>query len=96
MNNPKTIGQYLGEQRVDLSTASVDECSRLDIALAQPAGWNRAPETMFPHAAAVFFDDTSVVDGFAPNVVMLVGALSRAVDAEELLSYGFNDSRALP
>ena len=96
MSNPKTISQYLDEQRVDLSTASVDECSRLDIVLTQPAGWNRAPETMFPHAAAVFFDDTSVVDGFAPNVVILVGALSRAVDAEELLSYGFNDSRALP
>ena len=96
MSNPNTISQYLDEQRVDLSTASVDECSRLDIVLTQPAGWKRAPETMFPHAAAVFFDDTQVVEGFAPNVVVLIGALSRAVDAEEMLSYGFNDSRALP
>ena len=51
---------------------------------------------MFPHAAAVYFDDANKVDEVVPNLVVLVGSLSRVVDADALLAHGFDDSRALP
>lgn len=92
----RTISDYLADEAVDLNPASLDECSRIGIAFHHRVGWHKAPESMFPHAAAVYFDDANKVDKFAPNLVVLVGSLSRVVDADELLAHGFEDSRALP
>ncbi|MGA9873057.1 MAG: LpqN/LpqT family lipoprotein [Rhodococcus sp. (in: high G+C Gram-positive bacteria)] len=90
------MSQYLTEQGVDLRPASHDECCRLHLALAAPPGWRQVPELEVPHAAAAYFDEANIMDGFAPNVVVLVGALSRAVAAHDVLAHGFADSRALP
>lgn len=92
----RSIEAFLQQQGVELVPVHRYECDRFGLELPVPPDWEFVPEHLFPHATAVLSSPANAVDGFVPNTVVLVGKLSRSVDPESLLEYGFGDSRALP
>ena len=91
-----SIESVLQRQGVELISVLRGECDRFGLELPTLPDWEVVPEHLFPHATAVLCSPANAVDGFVPNVVVLVGKLSRSVDPDSLLERGFGDSRALP
>ena len=91
----KTIASFLHQQGVELAPVHRSECDRFGLELPTLPDWDLVPEHLFPHATVVLCSSANAVDGFVPNVVVLVGKLSRSVDPDSLLECGFGDSRAL-
>lgn len=91
-----SIEGFLEQQGVELVPVHRSECNRFGLELPKMPGWDLVPEHLFPHATAVLCSPANTIDGFVPNVVVLVGKLSRSVHPESLLDCGFGDSRALP
>ncbi|MDZ7929211.1 MAG: LpqN/LpqT family lipoprotein [Rhodococcus sp. (in: high G+C Gram-positive bacteria)] len=92
----RTIETFLRQEGVELVPVHRGECDRFGLELPTPPDWEAVPEHYSPHATAVLCSPANAVDGFVPNAVVMVGKLSRSVDPESLLQYGFGDSRALP
>ncbi|OZD82068.1 hypothetical protein CH273_09535 [Rhodococcus sp. 05-339-2] len=92
----RTIQTFLQQEGVELVPVHRDECDRFGLELSTQPDWEVVAEHLFPHATAVLWSPANTIDGFVPNVVVLVGKLSRSVHPESLLDCGFGDSRALP
>lgn len=91
-----TVAQYLANGNIEVAAVDTDRAAQLGISAVIPAGWQSAPAEQFPGATTVLVEPDMVENGFAPNAVLLVGALSDHVDAEALLDCSFTDARLLP
>lgn len=93
---PTTIAEYLNAHELQVSPLDGAAAAELGIAVPVPAGWQTLDPAQFPGATQVIVEPNLVENGFAPNAVLLVGALSRTIDPEALLALGFGDGRAMP
>ena len=90
---PTTIAEYLNAHELQVSPLDGAAAAELGITVPVPAGWQTLDPAQFPGATQVIVEPNLVENGFAPNAVLLVGALSRT---EALLALGFGDGRAMP
>lgn len=95
-STPTTIAEYLEVNAVQVAPLDGAAASELGFALELPAGWQELDPAQFPGATSVIVEPNMVENGFAPNAVLLVGRLSRAIDPNEVLELGFGDGTAMP
>lgn len=93
---PTTIAEYLNAHAIRVSPLDGAAAAELGITVPVPAGWQTLDPAQFPGATQVIVEPNLVENGFAPNAVLLVGALSRTIDPEALMALGFGDGRAMP
>ncbi|QII05460.1 hypothetical protein BH93_08770 [Rhodococcoides fascians A25f] len=93
---PTTIAEYLNANAIRVSPLDGAAAAELGITVPVPAGWQTLDPAQFPGATQVIVEPNLVENGFAPNAVLLVGALSRTIDPEALMALGFGDGRAMP
>ncbi|NLG54418.1 MAG: hypothetical protein GX542_02025 [Rhodococcus sp.] len=61
------------------------------VAIPQPAGWDVVPTEAFPGTYHVLARADRVVDGFAPNAVVMHFRLDGGVDVDDLLDSALDD-----
>ncbi|MGF0314225.1 LpqN/LpqT family lipoprotein [Rhodococcus sp. IEGM1428] len=93
---PTTIAEYLNAHAIRVSPLDGAAAAELGITVPVPAGWQTLDPAQFPGATQVIVEPNLVENGFAPNAVLLVGALSHTIDPESLMALGFGDGRAMP
>lgn len=89
-----TIAEYLVGGDVQITPVAVGEAGAPEISISVPEGWLTVDTAMFPGAYGVW--TLPPEDGWADNVVLLLGRLSKPVNAAELLECSFSDARQLP
>lgn len=91
-----TLSDYLATHEVELSPCSPDDPRHPQPELRAPEGWTTLPRDVFPHAHTVLVAPQHVVDDWAPNAVLLHGALSKWRPTDELLEVAGREPRELP
>ncbi|WP_060650163.1 LpqN/LpqT family lipoprotein [Rhodococcus pyridinivorans] len=93
---PTTLSDYLAAHEVELSPCSPDDPRHPQPELQAPDGWIVLPHDVFPHAHTVLAAPEHAADDWAPNAVLLHGALSKWRPTDELLEVAGNEVHNLP
>ncbi|AOW92553.1 hypothetical protein BFN03_07115 [Rhodococcus sp. WMMA185] len=91
-----TVKEYLDAQQVTCTPSQPDAAAPVSVTIPQLPGWELAPPEAVPGAYTVLANPTNTSENWCPNAVLLHGELSAPVDAEQLLTCAFTDSRRLP
>ncbi|WP_327142151.1 LpqN/LpqT family lipoprotein [Nocardia sp. NBC_01327] len=89
-----TIAEYLVAADIQIAPVERGSDGTPEVSIALSEDWQTIDAAMFPGAYSVF--TRLPEDGWADNVVLLVGRLSKPVNAAELLESAFTDARQLP
>ncbi|MDJ0399251.1 LpqN/LpqT family lipoprotein [Rhodococcus rhodochrous] len=91
-----TLSGYLATHEVGLSPCDPDDLRHPQPELQAPEGWITLPRDVFPHAHTVLVVPEHAVDDWAPNAVLLHGALAKWRPTDELLEVAGQEARGLP
>ncbi len=91
-----TLSDYLAAHEVELNPCNPDDLRYPQPELQAPKGWITLPRDVFPHAHTVLAAPEHVADEWAPNAVLLHGALSKWRPTDELLEVAGREARGLP
>ncbi|MXQ75593.1 hypothetical protein GSM98_05340 [Rhodococcus rhodochrous] len=93
---PMTLSDYLAIHEVELNPCDPDDPRHPQPELQAPEGWITLPRDIFPHAHTVFVIPEHAADDWAPNAVLLHGALAKWRPTDDLLEVSGNEARELP
>ncbi|WP_067570053.1 LpqN/LpqT family lipoprotein [Nocardia acidivorans] len=89
-----TIAEYLVAAEIEITPVQPGEAGAPEVSLPLAQGWQAVDAAMFPGAYGVYTRPPE--NGWADNVVLLVGRLSKPCNPAELLESAFADARQLP
>ncbi|MFF2555809.1 LpqN/LpqT family lipoprotein [Nocardia sp. NPDC058058] len=89
-----TIAEYLAAAEIEIAPVQPGEAGTPRVELPLAASWQAVDAAMFPGAYGVYTRPPE--NGWADNVVLLVGRLSKPSNPAELLESAFADARQLP
>ncbi|MGU3587131.1 LpqN/LpqT family lipoprotein [Rhodococcus sp. C26F] len=93
---PTTLSDYLATHEVELNPCDPDDPRHPQPELQAPEGWITLPRGVFPHAHTVLVAPEHVVDDWAPNAVLLHGALAKWRPMDALLEVAGREAYGLP
>lgn len=96
MTAPTPLDEYFETAGIGRTPCDPDVPDHPAVALPQPAGWDVVPRESFPGTYHVLARVDRVVDGFAPNAVVMHIRLGGEVDADDLLDSALDDVELLP
>ncbi|MEU4598840.1 LpqN/LpqT family lipoprotein [Nocardia sp. NPDC023988] len=92
----QSLAEYLHGREIRIIPVHTDTIGAPDIRAVPPEGWLEIGQDAMPGVYAAWANPSADVDGWADNVLVMVGRLTERVDSSELMDCAFVDSRRLP